>query len=198
MSRSVQEMEAENEPAINAKPTDLYRHFDSKGVLLYVGISLYAIHRLSQHKKTAHWFEDLVRVDIEKFPSRRLASWAEYNAIQNENPLWNIQRKAKRSNAQISAQIEKEAKVEAKSLARLSRELLLKRLVSFEVTYTISQIADLLQTTTSSIDRDVRIGHLSTFKIKKKSNWHTRVSGWQFIDYIEWLQTQEEWKREKD
>ena len=35
--------------------TDLYRHFDAAGNLLYVGISFSAINRFSQHKYGSEW-----------------------------------------------------------------------------------------------------------------------------------------------
>jgi excinuclease UvrABC nuclease subunit len=74
----------------------LYRHFNSKNELLYVGISLSAVHRLEQHKRTAHWFEDLKRVEIERFSSRIEAMDAEKRALETEQPKYNIQLKAKR------------------------------------------------------------------------------------------------------
>ena len=42
----------------------LYRHFDGTGRLLYVGISLSVIVRLSGHKRSP-WFGDIARVEID-------------------------------------------------------------------------------------------------------------------------------------
>jgi predicted GIY-YIG superfamily endonuclease len=67
----------------------LYRHFDSEGKLLYIGISLNALTRLSQHKKSK-WIEDIANVKLEKFPDRQSAMDAEKNAIKKEHPLHNI------------------------------------------------------------------------------------------------------------
>lgn len=72
--------------------TALYRHFDSAGVLLYVGISLGPVNRLQQHKRRSGWFSQIARVDVEWFDSRAAALKAEATAIFQENPLHNIQR----------------------------------------------------------------------------------------------------------
>ncbi len=65
----------------NPKRTQLYRHFDCNGVLLYVGVSLSALHRLSKHRKHAHWFNQIKRVEIEDFETREEALAAEGDAI---------------------------------------------------------------------------------------------------------------------
>lgn len=70
-------------------PTQLYRHFDAEGRLLYVGVSLSAIARLGQHKK-APWFGRIATVTVENFPTRAAALSAEMRAIQRENPQHNI------------------------------------------------------------------------------------------------------------
>lgn len=70
--------------------TDLYRHYDSRSELLYVGISLSAVARLSQHKLHAHWFTDIRRVEIERFDTPDRARAAERKAIKGEKPKHNI------------------------------------------------------------------------------------------------------------
>ena len=69
---------------------DLYRHFNAEGELLYVGISLSAVKRLSQHKCDSTWYGDIATIEIEKFPTREEAMEAETVAIQNEAPIYNI------------------------------------------------------------------------------------------------------------
>lgn len=69
--------------------THLYRHYDSEGVLLYVGISLSAIYRLAQHEKAADWAQYIARVEIETFKTRRDAENAERDAIEREEPIFN-------------------------------------------------------------------------------------------------------------
>ena len=68
----------------------LYRHFDEWDNLLYVGVSLSTIQRLSQHKSHSHWFNNISKITIENFPSREEVLKAERIAIQKEAPLHNI------------------------------------------------------------------------------------------------------------
>lgn len=70
--------------------TNLYRHYNTTGILLYVGISLSAIRRLSQHSNRSRWFNQIAMIKIEKFESRDEAQFAEKQAIENEGPLFNI------------------------------------------------------------------------------------------------------------
>lgn len=71
--------------------TALYRHFDTAGALLYVGISLSAVQRLAQHRHTAHWFDRIARIEIEWHDSREEALAAEIVAITREAPECNVQ-----------------------------------------------------------------------------------------------------------
>lgn len=68
--------------------TSLYRHYDADGALLYVGISLNAVYRLSQHG-SADWSKYIARVDIESYHSRGEAMAAEKRAIKSESPVFN-------------------------------------------------------------------------------------------------------------
>ena len=76
------------------KSTALYRHFDANGVLLYVGVSLSAVTRLSRHAASSQWAESISRVSIEWFPTRHTALMAEWVAIHDEKPMYNLQRNA--------------------------------------------------------------------------------------------------------
>src|SRR5688572_17357580 len=67
----------------------LYRHFDSAGALLYVGIALCSIQRLGQHKLGAAWFQRIATVRIEHYPDVRSALRAEVKAIREERPIFN-------------------------------------------------------------------------------------------------------------
>lgn len=64
---------------------NLYRHFDKRGRLLYVGVSLNAFNRFLQHEKRA----EVSRMDIETFVTRRDALRAERVAVIKEKPLYN-------------------------------------------------------------------------------------------------------------
>jgi excinuclease UvrABC nuclease subunit len=83
--------ELKNQPR---RPTFLYRHFDSKGRLLYVGISLSVLMRLNAHAHNSRWFEKIDNVKIERFRSRKMALAAEAEVIRSEKPLYNVMGKA--------------------------------------------------------------------------------------------------------
>lgn len=69
--------------------TELYRHYDADGNLLYIGISLSTAHRLGQHRLTSRWSHRVVTITIERFATREEAMEAELHAIQTEGPLFN-------------------------------------------------------------------------------------------------------------
>lgn len=71
--------------------TELYRHYDKDGVLLYVGISLSSTYRFSQHKTNSEWFKLVTRIEIERFKTRKEAVKAEEQAIKDEHPKYNVQ-----------------------------------------------------------------------------------------------------------
>ena len=78
-------------PAIDrSRPTKLYRHYDADGTLLYIGISLRAAYRLSQHMAVSHWADRIARITVEQHPNRPAAELAETTAINQEKPLFNI------------------------------------------------------------------------------------------------------------
>jgi hypothetical protein len=68
---------------------ELYRHFDKDGHLLYVGVSLHTVIRLRGHRAVSGWFDDIARIEIERFSSRREALKAERRAIKKEKPPHN-------------------------------------------------------------------------------------------------------------
>ena len=67
----------------------LYRHFGIGSKLLYVGISCNSLNRLYAHSVNSEWYQEVVRVEIEHYPSLRLALDAEKKAIKTENPQYN-------------------------------------------------------------------------------------------------------------
>lgn len=69
--------------------TELYRHFDAAGQLLYVGISSLSTVRLGQHRSRAPWFEQIATITIERFKTEESARNAERNAIAAERPQFN-------------------------------------------------------------------------------------------------------------
>lgn len=79
----------------------LYRHFDAEGRLLYVGISLSAIGRLSEHKQVSAWFWSIARVEVTAYANRRAVLKAERIAILREKPLHNVVHARKRNRFEV-------------------------------------------------------------------------------------------------
>lgn len=69
--------------------TQLYRHFNAAGELLYVGISINAARRSKEHNKSS-WFGEVSRIEIEWFETRESALKAEISMIRTEKPKYNI------------------------------------------------------------------------------------------------------------
>lgn len=72
-------------------PTTLYRVYDSRGELLYVGISGSVLARWGQHADDKEWWPSNGSARFERFAYRELALAAERRAIREENPRFNIQ-----------------------------------------------------------------------------------------------------------
>lgn len=163
--------------------THLYRHFDEIGRLLYVGISLSALNRLAQHKDHSHWFSKITTVKIEKYDTREQALAAEREAIANEHPKCNINHREYQPTP-----------AERRKQAEESRQALLRRIVHFNVTYTSLEIAKELGIPHQKVLSDMELGKLGYFEFfaRKSGRWEPklkrRITGWQFIDYIEYIQ----------
>lgn len=70
--------------------TALYRHWDEEDNLLYVGVSLSAVARLSDHMANSRWAPDIAKVTVEYYGSRPDALAAEQKAIETEAPAYNV------------------------------------------------------------------------------------------------------------
>lgn len=73
-----------------AGTTVVYRLYDKRRTLLYVGISKTLMGRMSQHADGKAWWPQVARIDVEHFLSRDAALEAERVAIQSERPLHNV------------------------------------------------------------------------------------------------------------
>ena len=69
----------------------LYRFYDKNEELLYVGVSLNYLMRISQHRSIAEWFDSVANVRIERCKNRLDMYQKEIRAVQKESPLHNIQ-----------------------------------------------------------------------------------------------------------
>lgn len=70
----------------------LYRFFDRKGQLLYIGITNDPPRRLGEHQGGKDWWEQVAGITVEWHDNREDALAAEARAIHIENPLHNVQR----------------------------------------------------------------------------------------------------------
>jgi predicted GIY-YIG superfamily endonuclease len=68
----------------------LYRLFDARGRLLYVGISLDPDRRVQQHRRTKSWGSAIHLVKTKEYPTIGHAMEAEKQAIENEAPIHNV------------------------------------------------------------------------------------------------------------
>lgn len=73
------------------KPTSVYRVFDSRDQLLYVGCSTYPHARMYEHRATAPWFPLAARFTVHRYRNRYAALLAEAVAIIDERPIHNRQ-----------------------------------------------------------------------------------------------------------
>lgn len=145
------------------------------GRLLYVGCSLSAVARLAQHRDHATWFADIARVEIEKFPTREAALKAEVGAIVAEQPAHNIKHKKPPAVFQP---------------AEHSRQQLI-RSIAFEPLYSVVRAAGALNVSDLCIRRLIDRGHLAFVLIGTRRY----ITGWQLIDYLEYLQATGESKK---
>lgn len=67
----------------------LYRFFDAKNRLLYVGITGDLANRFSGHRRDKPWWRDVITIRIERFDTRGELAAAEVRAIEHEHPKYN-------------------------------------------------------------------------------------------------------------
>ena len=175
--------------ATESAPTKLYRHFDGEGALLYVGISLNAIVRLSQHKMQSHWFDKIANVTIESFETRDAALEAETRAIQEESPKYNIQK------AQPSYRHNRDLDYVQRSI-KASKEELDVKTIDFGIMYEPARVANILGIHPASLRHLIdtkKIGSV-TLPARPGLSVHGKpfkeklgITGWQLMDYLEHL-----------
>lgn len=73
-----------------ANPTFcVYRLYNAAGTLLYVGYSSSVFRRIRAHMDARHWSDAVVKILVERWPTRDEALLAEAQAIAEEGPLHN-------------------------------------------------------------------------------------------------------------
>ena len=164
----------------------LYRHFDEWGNLLYVGVSLSTIQRLSQHKHQSHWFNSIQTITIQQFSSREEVLEAERIAIQKEEPEHNLNLNLfKNGTPPIITEDKRED----------SRVSLTNHIVDFKEIYSLEDVAHLFNVGHLTIKKWCEHGKLGYIVLSKKwsdryKKWQLkkRITGWQLIDFIENLE----------
>lgn len=174
--------------------TDVYRHYDKDGILLYVGISLSTLSRLSQHKEISSWYHKIVTIKIEKFESRYEALKAEEEAIIMERPIHNIMHSGKQISEELLIQITK-----INDKPEDSRLFLADKIVSYKPLYTLEELKHEIGFTVKRLKQYIEDGILGAIVVRKTWNKHYEkevlkygITGWQVIDFIEYLQTMKE------
>lgn len=168
----------------------LYRHFDAQGVLLYVGISLHAMVRLTQHRDASEWYEQSVRMTIERFASRRELLLAERIAIRKERPRYNI------SLARITPADIREDQFSAFRLSGDDLKIaLLKRMT--EMVYTEETLCNQLYLRQEELDAHIKAGNirffLGTGGYSAKIGGRKKVrlfTGWAVLNLLEFMERQ--------
>tara|TARA_R110002110_G_scaffold75553_1_gene199634 strand:+ start:425 stop:925 length:501 start_codon:yes stop_codon:yes gene_type:complete len=155
--------------------TNLYRHFDDDGVLLYVGISLNAIKRTSQHIKCSPWSRDIKRIEIDEFETRKAAMIAETDAIQAEKPLHNKQKTKPPKKKMVVTYIEE------------SKTKLTHKVTTLQPFYDLSDLSDfgLNRLRAEKLIADGLLGSIKLDAHRRKIGYRVVVSGWQLLEYIE-------------
>lgn len=69
----------------------MYKAYDERGRLLYVGITRCLRARLRNHLFGSGWADDLALLKLASYPDESSARVAEQAAIKDELPLWNRQ-----------------------------------------------------------------------------------------------------------
>jgi predicted GIY-YIG superfamily endonuclease len=78
--------------------THLYKCFDKKDSLLYVGISSNAVRRFFEHKQAKRFAHRVTKITIRTYRTREQAAAAEKRAIKKEHPTENGAQKKPRGN----------------------------------------------------------------------------------------------------
>lgn len=154
--------------------THLYRHWGEDGELLYVGISMSTLMRLSQHRADSEWFPEIAKVTIERFSTRAEALEAERKAIQTEGPRYNVIHKG-------PGNVRRRPKPplhEATSIA-LARQMLIKPL------YTTKEVSKVLSLSVATVARMLNDKHLGFVECGNRKY----ITGWQLIAFIEWWES---------
>lgn len=172
----------------------LYRHYDDEGNLLYVGISVSFLARTQQHKENSGWFSEIKSITIEKHESREEAIEAERKAIQEESPLYNIQHSRFNSKEKENGDDSQGEKYDHDC----TRSHLFRWVVNLKPLYDMSEAAELLKVGPQKLKEMCENNEIGSIVWRK--SWHEKyqkytvirkITGWQIIDFLEYLENKE-------
>jgi hypothetical protein len=83
------EITEKSDRVLDKRLTDLYRFFDARGDLIYVGISGHGVRRMFQHRDRQPWYDEIATIQIEKFKTRSAAHKEEKRLIHLCSPRHN-------------------------------------------------------------------------------------------------------------
>lgn len=161
--------------------TQLYRHYDEEGELLYVGVSLSTVQRLANHRDDSSWFKEIRSVTIEGFETRKQALAAERKAVENERPKYNVKLQAKKPFIAPAAEPDDPERT------------VVHRFVTFAPVYKLNEAAHVLGMPPSRLRAMVEHGEIGYINLCennpkiKRAGW--RITGWQLLEFIESLPT---------
>jgi len=171
--------------------TALYRHFDNANELLYIGISLSTMQRLGQHKRHSHWFNSITNITITQFPTREEAISAESIAIREEKPIHNIKHNNP-SPITYKPHIKTEWERWQETKAAVEHEI-----TKLNAVYTGEEISKKLNIEHKHLTKCVQAKLITaihtggTIAINGVDRRRWLITGWAFIDFLEYLENAE-------
>ena len=170
----------------------LYRHFNSEGALLYVGISVNAINRTRQHSKVSKWYGEISTITIQHYLNREEAIEAEGIAVKLEGPLYNIRLKPKP---------ERHRKYRAFRATDIGVDDMrdeIDQVITLNPLYTLKEAADALGLSFGIIRREIDAGNLVEIKLPapKCDRMDSYITGWQLLNWLEFKErdAMEKWE----
>ena len=171
--------------------TALYRHFNNANELLYIGISLSAVQRLGQHQKHSHWFSSITHLTITQYINREAAISAETIAIGKEKPLHNIKHN-KPSLITYKPHIKTQWERWQETKAAVEHEI-----TKVNAVYTGQEISTKLGIQHKQLTKCVQaklitaIHTSGTIDINGIDRRKWLITGWAFIDFLDYLENTE-------
>jgi hypothetical protein len=71
------------------RQASVYKLYDAMGILVYVGVSTHGMRTIQQDTQTRPWWPEVASVQVENFPTRKLAQDRERYLIINDQPRYN-------------------------------------------------------------------------------------------------------------